>query len=193
MIFNYISIPKFQRKHRWGLGMDKHFHPTPYKGYHYLVMPWWKLTHVSKIGPWYFILHNIINTMAVDDPGTREVVGIMIDWINVLCWDYSNCNTARVAGIVRKSQSEINAGLVYYTAKIIISTIHIFHFVLVAMVTLICFAVFHLCESDCVDDTIGTRNFESKKRLVTSALAKRDFNMYHRDMSLKQNDNLIVF
>ena len=61
------------------------------------------------------------------------------------------------------------------------------------MVTLICFAVFHLCEDDCVDGTNGTLNFESNKRLVTSALAKVDFYMYYNDTSVKQNDNLIVF
>ena len=35
MGWNYFSIPKFQRLHRWSLGMEKWFHPTFY-------LPWWR-------------------------------------------------------------------------------------------------------------------------------------------------------
>ena len=38
MGWNYLSIPKLQRLHRWSLGMDKLFHPTHYKGCNYLSM-----------------------------------------------------------------------------------------------------------------------------------------------------------
>ena len=51
MWWNYLSIPKFQRLHRWSLGMDKLFHPTHYNGCNYLSMLRLKLIHVSERGP----------------------------------------------------------------------------------------------------------------------------------------------
>ena len=48
VIWNYLSIPKFQRLHRWSLGMDNKFHPTLYWPCDYLSMLGWKLIHVSK-------------------------------------------------------------------------------------------------------------------------------------------------
>ena len=53
MEWNYLSIPKLQRLHRWSLGMDKQFHPTHYWVCDYLSMLGLKLNHVSKRGPWY--------------------------------------------------------------------------------------------------------------------------------------------
>ena len=50
MGWNYLSIPKLQRLHRWSLGMDKYFHPTLYNGCNYLSMLGLKLNHVSKWG-----------------------------------------------------------------------------------------------------------------------------------------------
>ena len=50
MGWNYLSIPKLQRLHRWSLGMDKYFHPTHYNGCDYLSMLGLKLNHVSKRG-----------------------------------------------------------------------------------------------------------------------------------------------
>ena len=50
MGWNYLSIPKLQRLHRWSLGMDKYFHPTHYNGCNYLSMLGLKLNHVSKRG-----------------------------------------------------------------------------------------------------------------------------------------------
>ena len=38
MGWNYLSIPKLQRLHRWSLGMDKLFHPIHYNVYNYLSM-----------------------------------------------------------------------------------------------------------------------------------------------------------
>ena len=38
MGWNYLSIPKPQRSHRWSLGMDKYVHPTHYNGCNYLSM-----------------------------------------------------------------------------------------------------------------------------------------------------------
>ena len=52
MGWNYLSIPKLQRLHRWSLGMDKLFHPTHYNGCNYLSMLGLKLIHVSKRGYW---------------------------------------------------------------------------------------------------------------------------------------------
>ena len=49
MRWNYLSIPKLQRLHRWSLGMDK-FHPIHYNGCNYLSMLGLKLNHVSKSG-----------------------------------------------------------------------------------------------------------------------------------------------
>ena len=51
MEWNYLSIPKLQRYHRWGLGMDKWFHPTVYRAYDYLSMLGLKLSHVGKRTP----------------------------------------------------------------------------------------------------------------------------------------------
>ena len=50
MGWNYLSIPKLQRLHRWSLGMDKLFHPTHYNGCDYLSMLGLKLNHVRKRG-----------------------------------------------------------------------------------------------------------------------------------------------
>ena len=38
MGWNYLSIAKLQRLHRWSLGMDKWFHPTLYNECNYLSM-----------------------------------------------------------------------------------------------------------------------------------------------------------
>ena len=51
MGWNYISIPKLQRLHRWSLWMDMQFHPTFYDGCDYLSMLAFKLFHVSKRAP----------------------------------------------------------------------------------------------------------------------------------------------
>ena len=53
MGWNYLVIPKLQRFHRWGLGMDKQFHSTPYNSFDYLSLLGLKFIHVSKRGPWY--------------------------------------------------------------------------------------------------------------------------------------------
>ena len=53
MGWNYLSIHKLQRLHRWSLRMDKQFHPTFYNGCNYLSMLGLKLNHVSKRGHWY--------------------------------------------------------------------------------------------------------------------------------------------
>ena len=50
MGWNYLSIPKLQRLHRWSLGMDKYFHLTLYRACDYLCMLGLKLNHVSKRG-----------------------------------------------------------------------------------------------------------------------------------------------
>ena len=52
MEWNYFSIPKCQRCNRWGLGMERWFHPTLYWECNYLSMMGLKLNHVSKNGPW---------------------------------------------------------------------------------------------------------------------------------------------
>ena len=48
MGWNYLSIPKLQRLHRWSLGMDKSFHPTHYQACNYLSMLGLKINRVSK-------------------------------------------------------------------------------------------------------------------------------------------------
>ena len=40
MGWNYLSIPKLQRFHRWSIGMDKSFHPTLYRSM-------WLLIHAA--------------------------------------------------------------------------------------------------------------------------------------------------
>ena len=46
--WNYLSIPKLQRLHRWSLRMNKEFHTTPYSGCNYLSMLYLQLIHVSE-------------------------------------------------------------------------------------------------------------------------------------------------
>ena len=58
MGWNYLSIPKLQRLHRWSLGMHKLFHPTHYNGCNYLSMLGLKLIHVSKRGHRQSVIHS---------------------------------------------------------------------------------------------------------------------------------------
>ena len=51
MGWNYLSIPKLQRLHRWGLEMDKQFHPALYNGCNHLYVLGLKLNHVGKGAP----------------------------------------------------------------------------------------------------------------------------------------------
>ena len=55
MEWNYLSIPKLQRLHRWSLGMDKQFHSTHYNGCNHLSMLGLKLIHVCKRGHWWSV------------------------------------------------------------------------------------------------------------------------------------------
>ena len=45
MGWNYLSIPKLQRRNRWSLGMDNEFHTTIYNECNYLFMLGLKLIH----------------------------------------------------------------------------------------------------------------------------------------------------
>ena len=54
--WNYFSIPKHQRLHRWCLVVDKWFHHTLYDGCSYQSMLGLKLNHISKRGPWRTVL-----------------------------------------------------------------------------------------------------------------------------------------
>ena len=47
-VWNYLSIPKLQRLHRWCYEMDKSFHPTLYWSCDNLSMLGFKLIHVTK-------------------------------------------------------------------------------------------------------------------------------------------------
>ena len=49
--WNYLSIPKLQRLHRWSLGMAKQFHPKLYWTYTYLSRLVLKLNYISKMDP----------------------------------------------------------------------------------------------------------------------------------------------
>ena len=53
MEWNYLSIPKLQRLHRWSLEMDKWFHPTLYQRGDYSSMLGLKLNMLVKRGHWY--------------------------------------------------------------------------------------------------------------------------------------------
>ena len=48
MGWNYLSILKLQRLHRWSLGMDKLFHPALYWACNYLSVIGLKLIHIIK-------------------------------------------------------------------------------------------------------------------------------------------------
>ena len=47
MGWNYLSIPKLERLHRWSLGMDKWFYPTLFWACNYFSLLGLKLIHVS--------------------------------------------------------------------------------------------------------------------------------------------------
>ena len=49
--WNYLSILKRQRLHRWGLLMDNSFHLTLYNECNYLFMRGLKLMHFNEMGP----------------------------------------------------------------------------------------------------------------------------------------------
>ena len=51
MRWNYLSIPKLQRLHRWSLWIDKEFHSIFFWVCDYLSMMGLKFNHVSKRGP----------------------------------------------------------------------------------------------------------------------------------------------
>ena len=71
MGWNYLSIPKLQRLHRWSLAMDKSLHPILYNGCNYLSMPGLKLNHVSKRDHWWFVPAAAFNTIL---PGKHVLV-----------------------------------------------------------------------------------------------------------------------
>ena len=85
MGWNYLSIPKLQRLHRWSLGMDKLFHPTHYNGCNYLSMLGLKLIHVSKRGHW-----SSIHSMMPSD---------------AKCWHRSGSSLAKVMACSWRQQA----------------------------------------------------------------------------------------
>ena len=78
MGWNYLSIPKLQRLHRWSLEMDKQFHPTHYNGCNYLSMLGLKLNHVSKRGPRLVMNHREWRRPRKED--TQELSGHIQDF-----------------------------------------------------------------------------------------------------------------
>ena len=74
MQWNYLSIPKLQRLHRWSLGRDKKFHPTLYQVCEYLSMLGLKLIHVSKRGQWSY-------ASSLQDLGTSEGESYHLLWL----------------------------------------------------------------------------------------------------------------
>ena len=76
MGWNYLSIPKLQRLHRWSLGMDKQFHPIFYNGCNYLSMLGLKLNHASKSGQWMIWNLNRPISMAPKRWTIDSVVGL---------------------------------------------------------------------------------------------------------------------
>ena len=51
MGWNYLSIPKLQRFHRWSLGIDKYFHSALYKVCNYISMLGLQFIYVYKRAP----------------------------------------------------------------------------------------------------------------------------------------------
>ena len=78
MRWNYLSIPKLQRLHRWSLGMDKQFHPIHYNGCNYLSMLGLKLNHVSKRG------HCRPYCIRFFD---NTIDWTSINWVSIIDWD----------------------------------------------------------------------------------------------------------
>ena len=65
VVWNYLSIPKLQRLHRWSLGMEKWFHPTLYRACDYLSILELYLVHVCRSGPWYqIVLITVLKTRS---------------------------------------------------------------------------------------------------------------------------------
>ena len=67
MRWNYLSIPKLQRLHRWSLGVDKWFHLTRIimGVVNYLSMLGLKLIHVSRKGHWWRGIEAVFNMVFV--------------------------------------------------------------------------------------------------------------------------------
>ena len=101
MGWNYLSIPKLQRLHRWSLGMDKQFHPTFCNGCNYLSMLGLKLNYDSKRGPWNPDTKNILNwtdnnVLFIDEK--RQVVTWLMRWSTIKCKQSHAIPTAREGG-----------------------------------------------------------------------------------------------
>ena len=72
MGWNYLSIPKLQRLHRWSLGMGKKFHPTFYNGSNCISML--GLTHRGQV------THICVSRLTITgldnglSPGRRQAI-----------------------------------------------------------------------------------------------------------------------
>ena len=62
--WNYLSIPKLQRLHRWSLRIDKYIYPTLFNGCNYLSMLVLKLIHLSKRGQWSLAINDSSNDLS---------------------------------------------------------------------------------------------------------------------------------
>ena len=101
MWWNYLSIPKLQRLHRWSLGMDKKCHPTLYNVCNHLSLLRLKLNHVGKRGPWYLppLLHRTISIKSQQRqyPGMYQalepVVLIVLGAVDTLFLKFSRSQT----------------------------------------------------------------------------------------------------
>ena len=77
MGWNYLSIPKLQRLHRWSLGMDKLFHPALYWACNYLSVIGLKLIHIIR-NPWCFGVQYI--------PRNMHTVFALLCFVVVIHW-----------------------------------------------------------------------------------------------------------
>ena len=94
MGWNYLSISKLQRCHRWSLEMDKLFHPTYYNRCNYLSMVEFKLNHIGKRAQVYFYWSDDeiqngwqdLRTLCIN-PSVDEIPKFSKDNINIMAAD----------------------------------------------------------------------------------------------------------
>ena len=91
MGWNYLSIPKLQWIHRWGLEMDTSFHPVRYDWCNYLaILGWLNLHHVSKTCSWSVaVIPGVLGVAAVV-VSSASVVGFTVVISEIKHWHYKS-------------------------------------------------------------------------------------------------------
>ena len=105
MGWNYLSIPKLQRLHRWSLGMDKQFRPILYWVCNYISMLGLKLNHVIKSGPMRqtSITKPIRYLWTIHENDPRNVVDtrVLMGIFTARNWKMRKINSSKIAFAIK--------------------------------------------------------------------------------------------